>query len=54
LFHELIAYLQCRGFLMFDVTELIRSPSDGAIWQIDALFCRVASKLRLERVWAVA
>ena len=51
LLHELVAYLERRGFVMFDVTELIRSPSDGAVWQIDALFCPANSKLRRERVW---
>jgi len=48
---ELIEYLQERDFVMFDITELIRSPSDGAVWQIDALFCRKDSSLRTSRVW---
>ena len=52
LISELVSYLEKRGFVMFDVTELIRSPSDGAVWQIDALFCRRNSRLRGERVWA--
>ena len=51
LLHELVTYLERRGFVMFDVTELIRSPSDGAVWQIDALFCPIDSGLRRERVW---
>jgi FkbM family methyltransferase len=51
LLHEVVAYLYNRGFMMFDVTELIRSPSDGAVWQIDALFCRKDSPLRDNRVW---
>jgi FkbM family methyltransferase len=51
LLHELVAYLGRRGFVMFDVTELIRSPSDGAVWQIDALFCRMDSQFRQERRW---
>ena len=54
LLDELIDYLKGRGFVMFDVTELIRSPSDGAIWQIDVLFCRVDSKLRRQRTWESA
>ncbi len=53
LLHEVITYLFQRGFVVFDVTELIRSPSDGAVWQIDALFCRCDSPLRLSRVWAL-
>ncbi len=53
LLHEVIAYLFRRGFVVFDVTELIRSPSDGAVWQIDALFCRCDSPLRLKRAWTI-
>lgn len=48
---EMIAYLNQRGFLLFDIDELIRAPSDGAVWQLDALFCRDGSPLRLERHW---
>lgn len=51
LLHEIVNYLYSREFVMFDVDELIRAPSDGAIWQIDALFCRTDSPLRRERVW---
>ncbi len=52
LLHEIIPYLFRRGFLLFDVDELIRAPSDGAVWQIDAIFCRWDSPLRAKRVWA--
>jgi len=48
---EIIVYLQNQDFVMFDITELIRSPSDEAVWQIDALFCRKDSPLRANRVW---
>jgi FkbM family methyltransferase len=51
LINELVVYLEGRGFVMFDITELIRSPSDGAVWQIDSLFCRKDSPLRTERIW---
>jgi hypothetical protein len=36
---------------MFDVDELIRAPSDDAVWQIDAIFCRMDSPLLKQRVW---
>jgi hypothetical protein len=52
LLHQVIAYLYSRGFLLFDVDELIRAPSDGAVWQIDALFCRADSPLRNQRQWS--
>lgn len=51
LLHEVVAYLKNRGFVMFDVDELIRAPSDGAVWQLDALFCREDSPLRQRRTW---
>jgi FkbM family methyltransferase len=51
LLHEVVAYLKERGFVMVDVDELIRAPSDGAVWQIDALFCREELALRQERTW---
>jgi FkbM family methyltransferase len=51
LLHEVVSYLYGRGFVMLDIDELIRAPSDGATWQIDALFCRTDSPLRRERVW---
>jgi len=51
LLHELVAYLYKRNFIMSDITEVIRAPSDGATWQIDTLFCPKDSPLRAERVW---
>lgn len=51
LIDEVVSYLAGRGFVMWDVTELIRAPSDGAVWQIDALFCRRESALRTDRRW---
>jgi FkbM family methyltransferase len=50
LLHEAVNYFYRRGFVMFDVDELIRAPSDGAVWQADTLFCRIDSPLR-RRVW---
>jgi len=49
--YDVVSYLYKRGFVMFDVDELISAPSDGAVWQIDALFCHVDSPLRTDRVW---
>ncbi len=51
LLHEVVAYFQRRGFVLFDVDEIIRAPSDGAVWQIDAIFCRTDSPLRTNRAW---
>ena len=51
LLHEVIVYLRNRGFVIWDIEEFIRSPSDGALWQIDAIFVREDSPLRVERRW---
>lgn len=48
---EVLAYLDRRGFVIYDIDELIRAPSDGALWQVDALFCRENSPLRSKRTW---
>lgn len=48
---EMLNYLQERGFVMWEVEEMIRAPSDGALWQVDALFVRENSPLRTERRW---
>lgn len=54
LLNEVVDYLWQRGFAIFDIDELIRAPSDGAVWQIDAIFCQKDSALRLERKWKSA
>ena len=51
LLHEFVAYLYERGFVIYDIEEFIRAPSDGTVWLIDALFCRINSPFRKERVW---
>ena len=51
LLREIVTYLYHRQFLLFDITELIRAPSDGAVWQLDAIFCRADSPLRSQRFW---
>ncbi len=51
LLHEVMTYLHERHFVMFDIEELIQAPSDGSVWQIDALFCRMDSPIRTQRTW---
>lgn len=48
---DVLAYLSSRGFVMYDLDEVIRAPSDGAAWQIDAIFCHEESPLRRQRTW---
>jgi FkbM family methyltransferase len=40
LFHELIAYLDQRGFRVVDLSEPLWRAKDGAFWQIDIFFQR--------------
>ncbi len=46
---EVIAYLNERNFVLFDIDEFIRAPLDGAVWQVGAFFCAHDSPLRKER-----
>ena len=45
LFHDVIAFMQDRGFLVADILEIHRRPLDGATNQIDLLFLRDSSPL---------
>jgi len=38
-FHELIAYLEQRGFRCLDICEVSRR-ADGVLWQMDLFFAR--------------
>lgn len=51
LLDDVVSYMRQRDFVIFDIEEIIQAPSDDAVWQIDALFCRKDSPLRTERVW---
>src|SRR4029077_16524171 len=44
--HEVLSYMQDRGFVAFDILELHRRPLDRALCQVDIFFCRWDAKLR--------
>jgi FkbM family methyltransferase len=50
--HEVAGYMAERGFVLYDVDEILRRPLDGAVSQINALFVPEASPLRREHVYA--
>ena len=50
--HEVAAWLGERGFVMFELSDLIRRPLDGALWQIEALFVRHDDVLRDNKRWS--
>lgn len=43
---DVIAYMRERGFVVYDITNAIRRPSDDALIQIDAIFVPEKSPLR--------
>lgn len=40
LFHEMIAYLESKGFRVFNLVDVMNRPTDGALWQVDLFFAR--------------
>ncbi len=40
LFHEMIAYLETKGFRVFNLVDILQRSTDGALWQIDLFFAR--------------
>lgn len=46
---EVIAFLAARGFLPFDIGDLMRRHEDGALFQCDMIFVRADSQLRAKR-----
>jgi FkbM family methyltransferase len=49
--HEVMAWLAEHGFVMFELSDLIRRPLDKALWQIEALFVRPDDVLRNDKRW---
>lgn len=49
--HEVIAFLATEGFVMFELSDLIRRPLDQALWQIEVLFVRQDDPLRSDKRW---
>jgi len=53
IFHEVVEFLQQRGFLCYDVLSLSPRPLDDALAQADLLFVREASSFRASNRWDV-
>jgi len=50
---EVIAFLNERGFVIYDVLSLNRRPLDSALAQLDVLFVKRNSSLRSDHRWRV-
>lgn len=48
---EVVAWLDARGFVAYDICALTRRPLDQALWQADVLFVRESSPLRSDKRW---
>jgi FkbM family methyltransferase len=49
LFAEVVAFMQSRGFVAYDVCGFYRRESDHALYMLDLLFVREASPLRSKK-----
>jgi hypothetical protein len=48
---EVISFLKQFDFVMYDITEIHRRPSDNALWQVDFMFVKENSFLRQNKKW---
>jgi len=52
LLSDMVAWLDARGWVAYDVCGLTRRPLDQALWQADLIFVPRASALRADKRWA--
>ena len=43
---ELMTWMQERGFVLYDIAQIVRRQLDGAVTELDLVFCPAASPLR--------
>jgi FkbM family methyltransferase len=51
IFHEVVAFMAERGYLVYDFPGFLRRPLDGALGQIDVCFVKQSGLLRKENLW---
>lgn len=49
--YDVIELLNAHGFVIFDICQLHRRPSDKALWQADFIFIKKTSSLLLNKSW---
>lgn len=50
-FHEVIAFMADRGYLVYDFAGFLRRPYDGAVGQVDVCFVKHDGFLRANQRW---
>jgi FkbM family methyltransferase len=48
---EVISFMFDRGYELFDITEYLRRPYDGALAQVDLAFVKADGRFRAETKW---
>jgi FkbM family methyltransferase len=51
IFHEVVAWMAARGYLLYDLAGFNRRPVDGTLGQVDACFVKSDSRLRRAGGW---
>ncbi|HRK75356.1 MAG TPA: FkbM family methyltransferase, partial [Rhodothermales bacterium] len=49
--HDIISFMHEKGYEIYDITEFLRRPSDGALGQVDIAFARTDGFLRRTKTW---
>jgi FkbM family methyltransferase len=49
--HEVISFMANRSYEVYDITEFVRRPYDGALGQVDIAFVKHDGLLRLSNRW---
>lgn len=49
--HDVIAFMHERGYELYDITEFLRRPIDGALGQVDLAFAHKEGFLRRIKKW---
>lgn len=48
---EVMAFMQAKGFVLYDIYSLMRRPFDKALYQSDFLFVKESSPFRADKRW---
>lgn len=51
-FYEVMQYMDCKGYRLYDFLPMYYRPLDNALWQGDAFFVRIDSSLVSSLSWA--